>query len=350
MRDLLADHARLAAAGAVGRAVVLATWGSAPRLPGAVLLATPGGEMAGSVSGGCVEGAVIEAIGAAIVEGHSRRMDFVVSDETAWLSGLACGGSLAVLVEPAVPAEVIAAASAEETRVVITALGGSLATGSRLVWCEGGDLSGAAGLPPGLADALADQAARAADRLASGVGTVTSGEHRVEAFFEVLARRPTLFCIGAVHITEVLIRLARPLGFRTVVADGRAAFASRDRFPEADLVLVAWPDEAFARVGIDRGTCVCVLSHDPKFDEPALELALRSPAAYVGAIGSRQMQEARRARLAAAGIPPEDLARLHGPIGLDLGGRAPAEIALAILAEICAVRYGRRFGRGRAGA
>jgi len=168
-------------------------------------------------------------------------------------------------------------------------------------------------------------------------------------FLEAFPRRPTLVIFGGVHIGAALVPLAKALGYRTVVADGREAFLSRDRFPEADELVLAWPEEAFAKVGLDAATYVCVLSHDPKFDEPALEIALRSPAAYVGAIGSRKTQAKRRDRLKAAGFTESELSRLHGPIGLDLGGREPAEIALAILAEMTAVRYGGTEGRGKGG-
>jgi len=144
-----------------------------------------------------------------------------------------------------------------------------------------------------------------------------------------------------VHVAEELTGLAKPLGYRVVVADGRGGFLTPERFPDADLLVQEWPEDAFKQVGIDDATCVCVLSHDPKFDEPALDFALRSPARYVGAIGSRKTQEARRARLRAAAYSEEEIARLHGPIGLDLGGRHPGEIALAILAEVTAVRYGK---------
>jgi xanthine dehydrogenase accessory factor len=163
-------------------------------------------------------------------------------------------------------------------------------------------------------------------------------------FLEVFPRRPTLVIFGGVHIAAELVPLAKSLGYRTVVADGREAFLSRERFPTADELVLAWPEEAFAKVGLDAATYVCVLSHDPKFDEPALEIALRSPAAYVGAIGSRKTQATRRERLKAAGFTEDELARLRGPIGLDLGGRQPAETALAILAEMTALRYG---GTGR---
>jgi xanthine dehydrogenase accessory factor len=135
--------------------------------------------------------------------------------------------------------------------------------------------------------------------------------------------------------------MAKPLGYRTVVADGREGFLTRERFPTADELILGWPADVFTRVGIDSATCICLLTHDPKFDEPALDIALRSPAVYVGAIGSRKTQQVRRERLRAAGFTEAEVARLHGPIGLDLGGREPAEIALAILAEISAVRHKR---------
>jgi xanthine dehydrogenase accessory factor len=168
-----------------------------------------------------------------------------------------------------------------------------------------------------------------------------AGGGAVEIFLEVFPRRPTLLVFGGVHIAAALVPLARPLGYRTVVADGREGYLTRERFPEADELILGWPEEVFRRVGLDPATCVAVLTHDPKFDEPALRLALRSPACYVGAIGSRNTQAGRREKLRAEGFTEAELARLHGPIGLDLGGRAPAEIALAIMAEITAVRHGR---------
>ena len=142
------------------------------------------------------------------------------------------------------------------------------------------------------------------------------------------------------QIAVALVPLAQALGYHTIVADGRPAFVTRERFPTADELILAWPEEAFEQIGLDASCYVCVLTHDPKFDEPALQVALRSPAAYVGAIGSRKTQAERRDRLKAEGRSEEQIARLHGPIGLDLGGRQPAETALAILAEMTAVRYG----------
>jgi xanthine dehydrogenase accessory factor len=150
---------------------------------------------------------------------------------------------------------------------------------------------------------------------------------------------------GGVHIAVALVPLARMLGYRTIVADGRASFLTRDRFPDADDLILAWPEEAFERIGLDHSCYVCILSHDPKFDEPALKAALRSPARSVGAIGSKKTQAARRKWLESEGLTQEEIGRLHGPIGLDLGGRQPVETALAILAEMTAVRCGGTAGR-----
>lgn len=329
MRDLLADYDRLSASGPVGRAVVTGTWGSSPRQSGATLLATTDGRMAGSVSGGCVEGAVVEAVAQAIQTGAARLMSFQVTHERAWEVGLACGGSIEVLVEPMVRPELLAAARGPGGVVVPTVLEGP----------------GAIGAPgPELASVLEAPGREALATLTPGVVTAPTAGGEARVFLEIFPKQPTLLIIGAVHVAEMLVRLAKPLGYRIVVADGREAFLAPERFADADRLVCAWPAEAFLEIGVDDATCVCVLSHDPKFDEPALELALRSPAAYVGAIGSRQTQALRRERLRQAGFTGEEVARLHGPIGLDLGGREPAEIALAILAEITAVRHGQAVG------
>jgi xanthine dehydrogenase accessory factor len=348
MRDILPDYERLSASGQqVGRAVVVSVWGSAPRPEGACLIATADGTLAGSVSGGCVESATAMEIAEAITRGTPKLVTFGVSDEKAWEVGLACGGTIRVFVEPTVRPEVLEQARAPGGSVVATVVEGE-GTGATLVLRDDGQQSGT--LPPGLDQSAVLEAARKV--LIRGISTSLelpgpAGLSRV--FLEAFPRRPTLVIFGGVHIAAALVPLAKALGYRTVVADGREAFLSRERFPEADELVLAWPEEAFAKVGLDAATYVCVLSHDPKFDEPALEIALRSPAAYVGAIGSRNTQAKRRDRLQAAGFSETDLARLHGPIGLDLGGREPAETALAILAEMTAVRYGRAEGRETAG-
>jgi xanthine dehydrogenase accessory factor len=345
MRELLTEYDRLLARGVpVGRAVVTSVWGSAPRGPGACLLATADGEMAGSVSGGCVESATVAEIVEAIRRGTSKLVSYGVSDETAWQVGLACGGTIEVFVEPSVPPAVSTAARGEGGQVVATVIAGdarSTATGQSVVIREDGTILGDA------SNRWIGEAVRAAalDALASEtaatVDAPTPGGDAALVFLEVFPRPPKLVIFGGVHIAMALVPLAKSLGFHTCVADGRQAFVTRDRFPDADELLVAWPAEAFERIGLDRATYVCVLSHDPKFDEPALELSLRSPARYIGAIGSRKTQASRRQRLQARGFTEAQLGRLHGPIGLDLGGRSPAEIALGIMAEITMARRRR---------
>jgi xanthine dehydrogenase accessory factor len=341
MRDLLSDY-RLLSEGAnpVGRAIVTSVWGSAPRPEGACMLATADGRMAGSISGGCVEGATAQAIAEAIREGAPRHLSFGVSDELAWSVGLACGGTIKVFIEPAVSPQVLAAAQAPGGAVVATVTDAG-PVGARLVVYDDGRIEG--NLPEHLRPPII---AAARTTLETGtsrtIDVPDSKGDTVSVFLEVLPRRPTLVIFGGVHIAAELVRLAGPLGYRTVVADGRQAFLSRERFPAADELVLGWPEEAFARIGLDRATYVCILSHDPKFDDPALRIALKSEAAYVGALGSKKSQAARRERLKAEGLSDREMAKLHGPIGLDLGGREPAEIALSILAEITAVRYRRK--------
>ena len=355
MRELLDDYRRLAAGGPVGRAVVTSVWGSAPRPEGACLIARADGAMAGSVSGGCVESAVVEEIGLAIRRGTSRMLRFSVSDETAWGLGLACGGTIEVLVQPAVRPELVAAAQRGGV-VVATGVAGPAPAG--ICWIFRDDHSSEG--PHGPGDSLSEPssaaptamrdlerqilplAREALHRQASIMHdlTVEAGEP-VRVFFEYFPRQSTLLIFGATHVAMHLAALARKLGYRVAVADGRAPFLTRERFPDADELVLGWPADAFEQVGIDRGTYVCILSHDPKFDEPALALALRSDAAYIGAIGSRKTQASRRERLAEQGFSQEEIARLHGPIGLDLGGKEPAEIALAILAEMTMTRHGK---------
>jgi xanthine dehydrogenase accessory factor len=338
MRDILAHYDRLTASGrAVGRAVVTSVWGSAPRPEGSSMLATADGEMAGSVSGGCVEAATVVEIGEAIGRGSPRLVTLGVSDERAWEVGLACGGTIKVFVEPRVRPEILSAARGPGGEVVVTVLDGPTTGSSVRVWDDGRVERG-----PGseLPTSVRDAALAALRREASLTMTVETPSGPATVFLEVFPRQPRLVIFGAVHVAVALVPLARALGYRTIVADGRPAFLTRERFPEADELVLAWPEVAFSQIEVDASCYVCVLSHDPKFDEPALELALGSSARYIGAIGSRKTQAARRERLKAAGFSEDQVARVHGPIGLDLGGRQPAEIALAILAEMTAVRYG----------
>ena len=355
MRELLETLAAWRSDGLdVGRAVVVRTFGSAPRPEGAVLLAAADGRIAGSVSGGCVEGAAYEEIERARRDGVSRVIRYGISDEQAWDVGLACGGTIDVLVEASVSPEIAAAgADVDRGRAIVTTLPADspgpdfgphepgIGEPARAVMVVGDDGSLSGSLDDPALDAELVRAALAA--LASGTsGTIELAGRSL--FIEAYPVRPRLIVVGAVQVAIPLVAMAHELGFETVVVDGRPAFATAERFPTVDRLVVGWPDEVAEAIGLGPADAVAVLSHDVKFDEPAIVEALRRGCRYVGAVGSRKTQADRRARLLAAGVTAEELARLHGPIGLDLGGRAPAETALAILAEIVADRHG---GSGR---
>jgi xanthine dehydrogenase accessory factor len=355
MKELLETLAGWQAEGAdIGRAVVVRTFGSAPRPEGAVLLYAADGRIAGSVSGGCVEGAAAEEIDRARATGHARVIRYGISDEQAWDVGLACGGTIDVLVEPVAPTRVIEAARGSlgaggHGAAVITPLpadsppaefgphqpGEGAAPELELVLHDDGRLDGSLGD----ADLDARLVASASEALKRGLSrTVELGGRSL--FIEVFPVRPRLVVVGAVEVARSLVRLARELGFETIVIDGRSSFATAERFPDVDRLVVGWPDEVADEIGLGPNDAVAVLTHDVKFDEPAIVEALRRGCRYVGAVGSKKTQGDRRQRLLDAGVTAEQLDRLRGPVGLDLGGRAPAETALAILAEIVAERYG----------
>jgi xanthine dehydrogenase accessory factor len=354
MRELLETLATWRAAGVVpGRAVVVRTFGSAPRPEGAVLLAGPGGRLAGSVSGGCVEGAAYEEVEKAQANGRSRVIRYGISDEEAWDVGLACGGTIDVLVESVVGDDLVAAALApgrgEGGRALVTPLPPDAPPS------EFGAHPPGAGAPPAATSLVTDDgrlegglgdAALDAELVRAAVDALERGRSRTidlagrAYFIEVFPVRPRLVVVGAVEVARSLVRLARELGYETVVVDGRAAFATPERFPDVDRLVVGWPDEVADAIGLGPRDAVAVLTHDVKFDEPAIVEALHRGCRYVGAVGSKKTQADRRERLRAAGVGEDELARLRGPIGLDLGGREPAETALAIMAEVVAARFG----------
>ena len=333
MRDILSDVERWRSEGRpVAIATVVETWGSAPRPAGGKMALTADGRIAGSVSGGCVENAVVEAGRKVLASEKPELLHYGISDDTAWTVGLACGGSLDVFVErldPALFEPVSAALRAERPVAIATVIRGPEAElGRKVALFEDGQVAGGI-----------DAAALAETRAALEEGAsrrVASGER--ELFVDVLRPAPRLVIVGGVHIAIVLVALAKTLGFRTILVDPREAFGNAKRFPHADEIVNDWPDAALARIAPDSSTAVAVLTHDPKLDDPAILTALASRAFYVGALGSKRTQEKRRQRLAEAGIGPDALGRLHGPIGLPLGGRSPEEIAIAILAEIVATR------------
>jgi xanthine dehydrogenase accessory factor len=354
MKDLLETYRSWRADGVgAARAVVIRTFGSAPRPEGATLLVGDDGRLAGSVSGGCVEGAAFEEIQRARREGRSRVIRYGISDEQAWDVGLACGGTIDVLVEPSVRPDVLDAAGGPGGVAIAIPLpsdapgpepgphepGTGDEPAASVAVDETGDLTGSLGDT----DAERELAEQAARLLRSGTSrTLEVGDRRF--FIEVYPRRPRLVVVGAVQVAMPLVRIARELGFETVVIDGRATFATRERFPDVDRLILGWPDEMADEIGLGPTDAVAVLTHDVKFDEPAIIAALRRGCRYVGAIGSRKTQADRHARLRAAGVSAEELERVRGPIGLDLGGRSPAETALAIMGEIVAARYGASGG------
>ena len=307
MRELADAIERWRARGdRVALATVVATRRSAPRPVGSKLVVSEGGELLGSVSGGCVESDVAVQAAEVIAEGTPRLLTYGIDDEQAWSVGLPCGGEIDVFVERfegELPGE----------GVTLTVLDGE----------------------------------RVGERRAVPLDAIERGPSRVlelegeTVFAEVVAPPPQLVVVGATDTAEELSRAAGALGWRTTVIDPRPALVTRERLPSPDELVTAWPD----RLEADADTAVVVLTHEERLDTPALTAALASPAFYVGAIGSRRTQEKRRSRLLEAGVAEEQLERLTGPAGLDLGAHTPAETAVSILAEVLAVREGRSGGR-----
>jgi xanthine dehydrogenase accessory factor len=338
MIDVMQDIERWRAEGErIALATVIQTWGSAPRGIGAKMAMTSDARIAGSVSGGCVETAVVEAGMEVIETGKPRLLHFGVSDETAWRVGLACGGKIEIFVktlEPESFREIKKAVDEGRPIVSVTAIDGP-GVGREVVVEEKGTLAGRLG--EGLDDNVVAEA-RAA--LAEGLSR-RSRPQDTEVFLDVITPPPTLIVVGGVHIAISLTALAKTLGYRTAVVDPREVFGSEERFPHADHLMSEWPAEAVQEIGLNRSSAVAALTHDPKLDDPALRSALQSPAFYVGALGSRKTHEKRRKRLLEGGLSEEHLDRLWAPIGLDIGARTPEEIALAVMAQIVAARNGK---------
>lgn len=309
----------------VALATVVRTWGSSPRPAGSHLAADAAGAFVGSVSGGCIEGAVIQAAQAVMADGRPRLLEFGVSDERAWDVGLACGGRIQVYVERIVPGlfdRVLAAAGARRPAALVT----RLADGCQALV----EADSAAGELE-LAAAAREEIRR---RLRTGSSAVLEADETL--FVRVYAPPTRLIIVGAVHVSQVLAPMAALAGYAVTIVDPRRAFATPERFPGVELV-VEWPDEALARLAPDGSTALVTLTHDPKLDDPALQVALQSPAFYIGALGSRRTHARRVERLAELGLGPL-AGRIHAPVGLDLGGRTPEELAVSVLAEVVRVR------------
>ncbi len=332
MRAILDELTHWMAAGeSIALATVVRTEGSSPRPLGSRMAVTDSGQMTGSVSGGCVEGDVLREAQEVLATGGTKRLHYGAVEEGGWEVGLACGGEMDVFVEPLaeVHRSLLDALRRDETVGLATRLDGS---GHALAWPDG-RLQGDRTMAPDLL-ALLD-----VDPFPVPVAELRS-QPEGDVFLEVFARPVTMTIVGAVHIAVPLVTMAQLLDFHVRLVDARRAFATRDRFPDVDELVIAWPQEALSAETLRPRDALVVLTHDPKFDVPALEAALKSPVGYIGLLGSTTTQERRRAALRERGFEDHDLARIHGPVGLDLGGRTPEEIALSILAEIVKVRRG----------
>jgi xanthine dehydrogenase accessory factor len=395
VRDILEPISKWWDAGEIfGLATVVRTFRSAPREPGAAMAVSADGEAVGSVSGGCVEGAVYELASEVRESGQPVLQTYGISDDDAFAVGLTCGGIIDILVEPVgrefFPelGEVAAAIRDGSPVAVATVIAGPGQVGARrVIWRARdepapGDTAPDDTVPADTvpADTVPGEAAaagggQASDRHGSR-GTLGSGErldHAVDddargmlaqgltgvrrygpdgerrrddlsVFVHSFAPPPRMLVFGAIDFAAAVARAGKFLGYRVTVCDARPVFATRARFPDADEVVTDWPHRYLAGQAVDERTVICVLTHDPKFDVPLLEVALRTPAAYIGAMGSRRTHDDRLERLREVGLSDDELARLRSPIGLDLGARTPEETAVAIAAELIQLRWG---GSGR---
>jgi len=329
-------------------ATVVGVRGSAPRQPGASMAVSSDGEAVGSVSGGCVEGAVYELATEVLQTGLPVLQTYGISDEDAFAVGLTCGGILDILVRPVDPRAmatfpgVATSITAEQPVALATVISGEAAVAAQLaIWPDRVDGTlGATGLDAGVTD-------DARGMLAQGQTGIRhygpNGERRqdeVAVFVESFAPPPRMLVFGAIDFAGAVARIGKYLGYRVTVCDARPVFATEKRFPEADEVVCDWPHRYLSSTTVDARTIITVLTHDPKFDVPLLEVALKTPAAYIGAMGSRRTHDDRLARLREIGVPEEEIARLRSPIGLDIGARTPEETAVSVAAEIIGLRWG----------
>ncbi len=338
----------------VALATVVNVYRSAPRPEGAMLAVSVRGELVGSVSGGCIEADVAFNAAQVIETGVAQLLGIGIEDETAWDAGLTCGGAIEIWVERLDRVALMAIAGAWKRAVPSVSMTWvSGATGSRQVVDADAVVLVATGSvsPP---DPVMDDAIGHARRIIAEGQRAPSGIREIVAsdgttyrvFLHAWPRHPRLIIFGAVHVAQSLVRFAHEVGFETCVIDPRSVFATDERLGHAGQLLRAWPQDVIANghVVLDESSFVVVLTHDPKLDEPALVAALRSKAPYIGCLGSRKTQEIRRARLIRQGFTVDEIGRIRGPVGLDLGGRTPEEIALGIMAEVVAVARGGRVG------
>ncbi len=320
----------------IALATVVQTWGSAPRKIGSKMAMTTDGRISGSVSGGCVEGAVIEAGLQTLQSGIPQLLHFGVADEVAWDVGLACGGNIDIFVEklnePAyqfarrhilanLPGYNITVIQAPETL-----LGRTAVFDGTEYWYSEQDFLATSAVPEFLPDINHSQRIMLSED--------------VEIFVDFFQPSPTLIIVGGVHVAIALSAMAKMLNYRTVIIDPRRSFGSQDRFPNVDLLIQKWPQKAFDNIDLTADTAVALLTHDPKIDDPALKILLNSQVFYIGALGSRKTHARRKERLSQMGFDQQKISRIHAPVGLNIGADTPEEIALAVLAEIVSARHG----------
>ncbi len=316
-------------------ATVIQTWGSSPRPVGSAMAVSEEMEMVGSVSGGCVEGAVVLEAAAVLESGKPRRLHFGISNEDAWSVGLSCGGKLDVFVEKFLAFEEkevwegLSKAIQNNSGCVLLSKLAENQSGHFLVHASGQVVGDS--LPPSLLEKTLLAFKERKNQLIEEEGT--------KWFAQVFPRKNQLFIVGAAHITVDLVALARPFGFETIVIDPRGIFANKTQFPvPPDQLFVNWPEEVLPGFTFDASSFAVVLSHDPKIDDPALHYLLRTSLAYIGALGSSRTHAKRVARLQKAGFSEADIQRIHGPIGMDIHAKTAKEIALSIMAEIIGVK------------
>ena len=344
MKEILPDLDIWQSAGEeIALATVIQVRRSAPRPPGARLLMTRSARLAGSVSGGCVEADVFERAMQILDSRSPEVVNYGIADELGFEVGLSCGGSIDVLIEPFISDHEWGifrrAVEREEAAVYAIGLSPEPLICRKLTRLIGGRSVGS--IDPSLDALIAEES----DLLLQVGGTKVvnlpwQGE-QAQVFIEAVRPSPSLLIVGATHAAISLCRLATEVGFQVTVIDARSALATPERFPDAKRLIHAWPEEALSQVSLDSYASLVVLTHDPKFDVPALAYALRSEARYIGAQGSRVTHEGRRRKLKQQGFSDAEMARIRSPIGLDIGSRTPAELAVAILAEVLAVQYKR---------
>jgi xanthine dehydrogenase accessory factor len=340
MKDVIDDLTTWISEGreAIVIATVLKTWGSAPRRPGAKMAIDSEGHLTGSVSGGCVEGAVIEAARETLETGEPRRLHFGVVDETAWSVGLACGGSIDIFVENldlTMFRQQKRLLDEEKAGKVLTVISGPRqVVGQKILVDDEGNRFG--NMAPELEERVVGLASEA------GQTAVMNFDDDIRIFVDFIRPVPTLITVGGGETAIALTRMAHLLGFRTVVIDPRRIFVSDERFPHVDRLIQKWPRSAFADVELTPDTAVALLTHDPKIDDPSLGILLGRELLYIGALGSRKTHAKRLERLASKGFTTDETSRIHAPIGLDIGAASPAEIAVSIMAEIINVRNGKQ--------